>query len=60
MKDRYSRDEYVLNDQGIIWRGTHDQMKPTHWNFAQVNNFLLYLNQFEKQLINYIFFCFSV
>lgn len=47
MKDRYSRDEYVLNDQGIIWRGTHDQMKPTHWNFAQVINFKKNLIKFK-------------
>ncbi|KPM06831.1 transglutaminase-like protein [Sarcoptes scabiei] len=35
LKDRNARDEYILNDQGIVWRGTHDQMKPTHWNYAQ-------------------------
>ncbi|KAH7641779.1 hypothetical protein DERF_008815 [Dermatophagoides farinae] len=41
MKDRFWREEYILNDQGIIWRGTHDQMKPTHWNFAQFEENIL-------------------
>jgi len=36
MPEWASKEEYVLNDQGIIWRGTHNQMKTTHWNFAQV------------------------
>lgn len=41
MKDKFWREEYILNDQGIIWRGTHDQMKPTHWNFAQFEENIL-------------------
>ena len=36
MKDRDEREEYILNESGIIWRGTHEKMKPTPWNFAQV------------------------
>ena len=36
MSEWQSKEEYVLNDQGLIWRGTHNQMKTTHWNFAQV------------------------
>lgn len=36
MPEWQSKEEYVLNDQGLIWRGTHNQMKTTHWNFAQV------------------------
>lgn len=35
MSEWQSKEEYVLNDQGLIWRGTHNQMKTTHWNFAQ-------------------------
>lgn len=41
MRDNQARQEYVLNDQGLIWRGTHDQMKPTHWNFAQFEENIL-------------------
>lgn len=41
MKDKFWREEYILNDQGIIWRGTHDQMKSTHWNFAQFEENIL-------------------
>lgn len=33
-----AKDEYVLNDQGIIWRGTQSQMKTTHWNYSQVRS----------------------
>jgi hypothetical protein len=36
MRERDAREEYVLNESGIIWRGTHELMKPTPWNFAQV------------------------
>ena len=42
MPEWQSKEEYVLNDQGIIWRGTHSQMKTTHWNFAQVSLSLIY------------------
>lgn len=41
MRENQARQEYVLNDQGIIWRGTHDQMKPTNWNFAQFEENIL-------------------
>lgn len=37
MKDNDARNEYVLNDNGIIWRGTHERLKPTPWSYSQVN-----------------------
>lgn len=27
--------EYVLNDSGLIWRGTSTRLRPCPWNFAQ-------------------------
>ncbi|CAG2110166.1 unnamed protein product [Medioppia subpectinata] len=41
LKDRDGREEYVLNESGIIWRGTHEKMKPTPWNFAQFDEYVL-------------------
>lgn len=40
LKDKDERQEYVLNESGIIWRGTHELMKPTPWNYAQVHLYL--------------------
>ena len=30
------RDEYVLNQKGLIFRGTSKDPTPLNWNFAQV------------------------
>ena len=30
------REEYVLNESGIIWAGAHNDMFTWPWNFAQV------------------------
>ncbi len=30
------REEYVLNDNGLIWKGTHDNFFAQPWNYAQV------------------------
>lgn len=29
------RQEYILNDTGLIWVGTHRDHEPIHWNFGQ-------------------------
>lgn len=62
MPEWTSKEEYVLNDQGLIWRGTHNQMKTTHWNFAQVSerchrclltnaNIICIILQFEENIL---------
>uniref|UniRef100_A0A1W7RB00 protein-glutamine gamma-glutamyltransferase n=1 Tax=Hadrurus spadix TaxID=141984 RepID=A0A1W7RB00_9SCOR len=35
MSDPEARKEYVLNDSGLIWRGSHNRLRPCIWNFAQ-------------------------
>ncbi|XP_058804914.1 annulin isoform X2 [Phymastichus coffea] len=35
------RQEYVLADTGLIWRGTKDQMRPTVWKYAQFEKDIL-------------------
>ena len=32
------REEYVLNESGIIWAGAHNDMFTWPWNFAQVSS----------------------
>ncbi|XP_054154327.1 annulin-like [Oppia nitens] len=41
LKDRDAREEYVLSESGIIWRGTHELLKPTPWHFAQFDDLVL-------------------
>ena len=36
MKSEDERQEYVLNETGMIWAGTHANNHIWHWNFAQV------------------------
>ncbi|KAK9730764.1 Transglutaminase family [Popillia japonica] len=35
------RDETVLNDVGLIWRGTLDTLRPTIWKYAQFDEKIL-------------------
>lgn len=35
MSDAEMRKEYILNDSGLIWRGSHNRLRPCIWNFAQ-------------------------
>lgn len=37
MADSKKRDEYILNETGLIWAGTHLRTFTWPWNFAQVN-----------------------
>lgn len=37
LKDDDKRQEYVLNDNGLIWRGSHSRMRPSPWNYGQVS-----------------------
>lgn len=36
MADRKSKQEYVQSDIGLIWRGTHSNIRPSAWNYGQV------------------------
>jgi len=36
MESEDKRDEYVLNETGMIWSGTNEHKGVWHWNFAQV------------------------
>ena len=36
MRNREGRNEYILNENGIIWRGTSSAMRPTNWGYSQV------------------------
>lgn len=35
MEGESLRTEYVLNDTGLIWRGTANRLRPTVWKYAQ-------------------------
>ncbi|XP_059471130.1 annulin isoform X2 [Neocloeon triangulifer] len=35
MEGEHERNEYVLNDTGIIWRGSYNRLRPTVWHYAQ-------------------------
>ena len=37
MESEDKRDEYVLNQTGMIWGGTNQYKHIWHWNFAQVH-----------------------
>lgn len=35
MGNESERQEYVLSDTGLIWRGTSNRMQPTVWKYSQ-------------------------
>ena len=37
-----SREEYVLNDSGLIWMGTAKRNRGMPWNFGQVSELRAY------------------
>ena len=37
MPDEADREEFVMNESGIIWAGAHNDMFTWPWNFAQVS-----------------------
>ena len=37
-----SREEYVLNDSGLIWMGTAKRNQGMPWNFGQVSELSAY------------------
>ncbi|KAK8749209.1 hypothetical protein OTU49_015733 [Cherax quadricarinatus] len=41
LEDEAESQEYVLNDSGLIWRGTTSRLRPCPWNFAQFEEHIL-------------------
>jgi len=41
MNDESYRKEYIMADSGLIWRGSHNRMRPCPWNFAQFEKDIL-------------------
>ncbi|XP_074644522.1 hemocyte protein-glutamine gamma-glutamyltransferase-like [Tubulanus polymorphus] len=41
MSDEEGREEYILNDVGMVFAGTHRQIFAKPWNFAQFEDFVL-------------------
>ncbi|GIY15398.1 annulin [Caerostris extrusa] len=35
LEDEEKREEYVLADSGLVWRGSHNCLRPCVWNYAQ-------------------------
>lgn len=35
------RQEYVMAEDGLIWRGSHNRLRPTVWKFAQFERDIL-------------------
>jgi len=35
------RQEYVLAEDGLIWRGSHNRLRPTVWKYAQFERDIL-------------------
>ena len=45
MDDDDLRDEYIMNDQGRVYKGMSIAIKHTPWNYAQVIDYMLYNNK---------------
>ena len=43
VSDNNKRQEYVLNETGLIWAGTHNSTFTWPWNFAQVHTRAVYI-----------------
>lgn len=41
MKDETIRDEYVLNEEGLMWRGNYNKQKEVVWKFSQFKKGML-------------------
>lgn len=37
MENSEEIDDYILNSQGVIWRGNYRQRLPIFWDYGQVN-----------------------
>jgi len=45
------RQEYVLAEDGLIWRGSHNRLRPTVWKYAQFERDIL---DCALHLMNYV------
>ena len=43
LSEEVDREEYIMNESGIIWAGAHNDMFTWPWNFAQVSSYILSL-----------------
>ncbi|GBM39647.1 Annulin [Araneus ventricosus] len=41
MEDEEKREEYVLADTGLVWRGSHNCLRPCVWSYAQFEENIL-------------------
>lgn len=41
MENEEWKKEYIMADSGLIWRGSHNRMRPCAWNFAQFEKDIL-------------------
>lgn len=41
MEGEAERQEYVMAEDGLIWRGNHNSMRPTVWKYAQFERDIL-------------------
>lgn len=41
LEDAEQRKEFILNDTGLIWRGTYNSLKPSAWSYAQFEERIL-------------------
>ena len=41
LENEAEREEYVLADTGLIWRGSYNRLRPTVWKFSQFENEIL-------------------
>ncbi|XP_020284577.1 annulin isoform X2 [Pseudomyrmex gracilis] len=57
LENEAERQEYVLAEDGLIWRGSHNRMRPTVWKYAQFERDILdcalhLMNQVGKVRVN--------
>jgi transglutaminase 1 len=50
MEEEGLRNECVLEDSGLIWRGSHSRLRPTPWAYSQ----------FEKDVLDCALYVLSV
>lgn len=41
LENEAERQEYVLAEDGLIWRGSHNRLRPTVWKYAQFERDIL-------------------
>lgn len=41
MEDEAQKQEYVMADDGLIWRGSYNRLRPTVWKYSQFERDIL-------------------